>query len=42
VPGISPATVAEIERLPRFTFCSVYAFSQAGGSSTYPAPLLRA
>jgi hypothetical protein len=35
VPGISPATVAEIERLPRFTFCSVYAFSQAGGSSTY-------
>jgi hypothetical protein len=35
VPGIGPTTVAEIERLPRFTFCSVYAFSEAGGSSTY-------
>jgi hypothetical protein len=39
VPGISPATVAEIERLPRFTFCSVYAFSEAGGSSTYIAAI---
>jgi hypothetical protein len=39
VPGISPETVAEIERLPRFTFCSVYAFSQAGGGSTYVAAI---
>lgn len=39
VPGVSPATVAEIERLPRFTFCSVYAFSEAGGSSTYVAAI---
>src|SRR6056297_209233 len=39
VPGISAATVAEIERLPRFTFCSVYAFSQAGGGSTYVAAI---
>jgi hypothetical protein len=34
VPGISDATVREIENLGRFTFCSVYAFSPAG-SSTY-------
>jgi len=39
VPGISPATIAEIERLPRFTFCSVYAFSEAGGGSTYVAAI---
>jgi hypothetical protein len=39
VPGISPATLAEIERLPRFTFCSVYAFSEAGGSSNYLAAI---
>jgi hypothetical protein len=39
VPGIGPATVAEIERLPRFTFCSVYAFSEAGGGSTYVAAI---
>jgi hypothetical protein len=37
VPGIGAATLAEIERLPRFTFCSVYAFSEAGGGSTYVA-----
>jgi hypothetical protein len=37
VPGIGPETIAEIERLPRFTFCSVYAFSRAGGASTYVA-----
>jgi hypothetical protein len=30
VPGVGPETVAEIEALPRSTFCSVYAFSQAG------------
>ncbi|MEM9755968.1 MAG: DUF2927 domain-containing protein [Pseudomonadota bacterium] len=35
VPGIGDETVAEITRLPRFTFCSVYAFSQAGAESTY-------
>ncbi|MCU4653823.1 DUF2927 domain-containing protein [Roseibacterium sp. SDUM158016] len=39
VPGISPETVAEIERLPRFTFCSVYAFSQGGGGSNYVAAI---
>ncbi len=39
VPGIGPATVAEIERLPRFTFCSVYAFSEPGGGSTYVAAI---
>jgi hypothetical protein len=39
VPGIGAATVAEIERLPRFTFCSVYAFSEAGGGSTYVAAI---
>ena len=39
VPGIGATTVAEIERLPRFTFCSVYAFSQAGGGSTYVAAI---
>ncbi len=32
VPGISDATVREIEGLSRFTFCSVYAFSQPGRS----------
>jgi hypothetical protein len=37
VPGVGEVTVAEIERLPRFTFCSVYAFSEAGGGSTYVA-----
>jgi hypothetical protein len=39
VPGIGATTVAEIERLPRFTFCSVYAFSEAGGGSTYVAAI---
>ncbi|MGP1356143.1 DUF2927 domain-containing protein [Roseicyclus sp.] len=39
VPGVGDATVAEIERLPRFTFCSVYAFSEAGGGSTYVAAI---
>lgn len=32
VPGISDATVREIETLSRSTFCSVYAFSQSGRS----------
>ncbi len=32
VPGISDATVREIETLGRFTFCSVYAFSRSGSS----------
>lgn len=35
VPGIGDATVEEITRLPRFTFCSVYAFSERGGDATY-------
>ncbi|MEM6607830.1 MAG: DUF2927 domain-containing protein [Pseudomonadota bacterium] len=35
VPGIGPETVREITRLPRFTFCSVYAFSEAGAEATY-------
>jgi hypothetical protein len=39
VPGISAVTVSEMERLPRFTFCSVYAFSEAGGGSTYVAAI---
>ncbi|MEX3015680.1 DUF2927 domain-containing protein [Gymnodinialimonas hymeniacidonis] len=38
VPGISDATVREIETLGRFTFCSVYAFS-AAGSSDYIAAI---
>lgn len=32
VPGITDATIREIETLGRFTFCSVYAFSRAGDS----------
>ncbi|GAA5067678.1 DUF2927 domain-containing protein [Roseibacterium beibuensis] len=39
VPGISAETVNEIQTLSRFTFCSVYAFSQAGGGSTYVAAI---
>ncbi|AHM05606.1 Tellurite resistance protein (telA) [Roseibacterium elongatum DSM 19469] len=39
VPGISPETVNEIQTLSRFTFCSVYAFSVAGGGSTYVAAI---
>lgn len=35
VPGIGPETVREITRLPRFTFCSVYAFSEVGAEATY-------
>ncbi|MEM9320965.1 MAG: DUF2927 domain-containing protein [Pseudomonadota bacterium] len=35
VPGIGAETVREITRLPRFTFCSVYAFSEASDQSTY-------
>ena len=35
VPGIGDATVREITRLPRFTFCSVYAFSEARAEATY-------
>jgi hypothetical protein len=35
VPGIGPETIAEIEALPRSTFCSVYAFSQSGGRPVY-------
>ncbi|MEJ6388308.1 DUF2927 domain-containing protein [Gymnodinialimonas ulvae] len=38
VPGISDATVREIENLGRFTFCSVYAFNEPG-SSTYVAAI---
>jgi hypothetical protein len=30
VPGISDATIREIETLDRNTFCSVYAFSRSG------------
>lgn len=32
VPGITASTIREIETLSRFTFCSVYAFSEAGSS----------
>jgi hypothetical protein len=35
VPGIDATTVREIETLSRFTFCSVYAFSQSGGRPVY-------
>ncbi len=35
VPGIGTETIREITRLPRFTFCSVYAFSEANAASTY-------
>jgi len=35
VPGIGPATVREIENMPRSTFCSVYAFSESGGRPVY-------
>jgi hypothetical protein len=37
VPGVGPETIAEIERLPRSTFCSVYAFSESGGRPVYVA-----
>ncbi|WP_416916276.1 MAG: DUF2927 domain-containing protein [Roseicyclus sp.] len=39
VPGIGAEVVAEIENLPRSTFCSVYAFSEAGGRSVYVAAI---
>lgn len=35
LPSIGEETVNEITSLPRFTFCSVYAFSQAGDNPTY-------
>ncbi|MBF9035601.1 DUF2927 domain-containing protein [Rhodobacterales bacterium HKCCE2091] len=35
VPGIGPETVREITHLPRYTFCSVYAFSEPDAQSTY-------
>lgn len=35
VPGIGPETLREISNLPRHTFCSVYAFSEAGGTPVY-------
>ncbi len=35
VPGIGPETINEIVNLPRFTFCSVYAFSQSGQRPVY-------
>lgn len=38
VPGISDPTIREITTLGRFTFCSVYAFSQSG-SSEYVAAI---
>jgi hypothetical protein len=39
VPGIGPETIAEIETLPRSTFCAVYAFSQSGGRPVYVAAI---
>ena len=35
VPGIGQETINEIVNLPRFTFCSVYAFSQGGERPVY-------
>lgn len=37
LPGIDSATVAEITRLPRTTYCSVYAFSDPGSGGAYSA-----
>jgi hypothetical protein len=39
VPGIGPETIAEIETLPRSTFCSVYAFSESGARPVYVAAI---
>ncbi|MEM6913416.1 MAG: DUF2927 domain-containing protein [Pseudomonadota bacterium] len=39
VPGIAENTVDEIETLSRFTFCSVYAFSEAGQAPVYVAAI---
>ena len=35
VPGIGQATIAEIETMPRATFCAVFAFSLPGGPPVY-------
>lgn len=37
VPGVSDATLREIENLSRSTFCSVYAFSESGQRPVYVA-----
>ncbi|NKX44662.1 DUF2927 domain-containing protein [Roseibacterium sp. KMU-115] len=39
VPGVGPETIAEIEALPRSTFCSVYAFSESGSRPVYVAAI---
>lgn len=39
VPGIGDDVIAEIETMPRTTFCSVYAFSESGGQSVYIAAI---
>lgn len=35
VPGVSNHTIAELEHLSRFTFCTVFAFSETGGRPVY-------
>ncbi len=35
VPGIGQETIAEIETMPRATFCAVFAFSMPGGPPIY-------
>jgi len=37
VPGIDSATLNEVANLPRYTFCSVYAFSKRGRDDIYAA-----
>jgi len=37
VPGIDSTTLSEVSSLPRFTFCSVYAFSRQGQDNVYAA-----
>lgn len=37
IPGIGSATLDEIADLPRFTFCSVYAFSEQDSGDRYSA-----
>ncbi|PWK62075.1 DUF2927 domain-containing protein [Roseicyclus mahoneyensis] len=39
VPGAGPEVIAEIENLPRSTFCAVYAFSETGGRPVYVAAI---
>lgn len=39
VPGIGTSTINEMERLPRFTFCSVYAFSETAQPANYVAAI---